>query len=420
MLDLNYILENKKTVQENAINRLIEVDLDLIEKLAQTRKELIRDIEEARRRQKEISRLIVKSEEKNGLISEAKNLKKEISHKEKKLEQVSLKLQPELFKVPNLTHPDAPLGQTADDNKILKEKGTKPKFSFQPKNHLVLAKSLDLIDFERAVKIAGQKFYFLKNEAVLLEFALINYAFDILLKHGFIPYLTPDLAQDKIIEGAGFSPRGPEAQIYYIENSNLGLIATAEIALAGLYSQEVLREEDLPQKIAGFSHCFRREAGAYGKASKGLYRVHQFSKVEMFVYCLPEDSEKMHKEILKIEEKIFSGLEIPYRVVDCCTAELGGPAYRKFDLEAWLPAEQQWGEITSASNCTDYQARRLGIKVKRKNGKTEFVHMLNGTAIAISRPLIAILENFQQKNGSIKIPKVLHRWLDFKEIKNKG
>jgi seryl-tRNA synthetase len=295
--------------------------------------------------------------------------------------------------------------------------GQKPNFKFRPKDHLEIAEKLDLIDFERGAKVAGQKFYYLKNEAVLLEFALINYAFDILTKKGFIPYLTPDLVKDEIIEGAGFTPRGPEAQIYYIEDLNLGLIATAEIALAGLYSEEILREENLPRKLAGFSHCFRREAGTYGQASKGLYRVHQFSKVEIFIYCLPEDSDKMHQEILKIEEEIFSSLKIPYRVVDCCTAELGGPAYRKFDLEAWFPGENRWGEITSTSNCTDFQARRLGIKVKRKNGKTQFVHMLNGTAVAISRALIAILENYQRKDGSVEVPKVLQKWVGKKVIK---
>jgi len=420
MLDLNYILENKKEVAENAKNRQIKIDLDLIEELAQKRKELIKEIEETRRRQNEISDLVVSSDKKDELMAEAKDLKQNIDNQEKELEKIAPELNLELAKIPNLTHPDSPVGKTEDDNKILKAEGSKPNFKFKPKDHLELTQKLDLIDFERGAKVAGQKFYYLKNEAVQLEFALINYALGILLKHGFTPYITPDLAQDEIIEGAGFTPRGPEAQIYYIEDSNLGLIATAEIALAGLHSQEIIPEGDLPKKLAGFSHCFRREAGTYGQASKGLYRVHQFSKVEMFVYSLPEDSDRMLKIILNVEEKIFKGLGIPYRVMDCCTAELGGPAYRKFDLEAWFPGEGRFGEITSASNCTDYQARRLGIKVKRNSpaggGKTEYLHMLNGTAIAISRALIAILENYQKEDGSVAIPKILHKWLSFKEI----
>jgi len=417
MLDINFILENKEKIKENAKNRLIKIDLDLIEKLNLKRKEIARSLDEKRRRQNQISKLIVKAQNKEDLIKEAKKLKSEIENLSKELSKIEPLLGKELLKIPNLTHPDAPVGKSEEDNKILKVVGQKPNFKFRPKDHLEIAEKLDLIDFERGAKVAGQKFYYLKNEAVILEFALINYAFEVLLKKGFTPYLTPDLVREEVIEGAGFTPRGPEAQIYYIEDLNLGLIATAEIALAGLYSEEILREENLPKKLAGFSHCFRREAGTYGQASKGLYRVHQFSKVEIFIYCLPEDSDRMHQEILKIEEDIFSGLKIPYRVVDCCTAELGGPAYRKFDLEAWFPGENRWGEITSTSNCTDFQARRLGIRVKRKNGKTQFVHMLNGTAIAISRALIAILENYQKEDGSVEVPKVLQKWVGKKVIK---
>ncbi len=419
MLDLNFILENKDLVAQNAAKRGIEVDVARVESLALERKRIVKEIEDLRLRQKEVSARIPQAINREELIREASQLKKKLKSLSKKLEKLEPRLKSELLKIPNLTHPEAPVGTSEEDNKVIKEVGRKPRFSFAPKTHLELTKELDLVDFERAAKVTGQKFYYLKNEAVLLEFALVQYAFDLLLREGFQPYLTPDLARDEIILGAGFTPRGPESQIYYISDLPLGLIATAEITLAGLYSKEALDEKELPKKIVGFSHCFRREAGTYGQESKGLYRVHQFSKVEMFVYCLPEDSDKMHQYILSLEEKIFQGLGIPYRVVDCCTAELGGPAYRKFDLEAWLPGSNQWGEITSTSNTTDYQARRLGIKVKRENGKREYLHMLNGTAIAVSRAIIAILENFQQKDGSVKIPKVLHKWLPFKEIRRK-
>jgi len=281
---------------------------------------------------------------------------------------------------------------------------------------LELGKSLDLIDFETATKVSGSNLYYLKNQAVLLELALTNYAFDILTKEGFTPLITPDLARQKFYTGTGYLPQGPEAQTYKIKDSDLGLIATAEITLAGIHSDEILDEKDLPKKYAGFSHCFRLEAGSYGKYSKGLYRIHQFSKIEMYVYCSPEKSEKIHQYLLSLEEKIFQGLEIPYRVVEMCTGDLGAQAAKKYDLEAWMPGRGDWGEITSTSNTTDYQARRLGIRFKRKDGSVEFTYTLNGTAIAISRTIIAILENYQQKDGSVLVPKVLQKYLNFKKI----
>lgn len=418
MLDLNYILEHKAEMVENAKNRGLKVNIDLIAELAGKRKDLIVEIDDNRRRQKEISNHIPKVENKKELIKEAKKLKEATDRLEKDLEKIAPNLKEELLKVPNITHPDAPIGLSEADNKVIEEIGEKPNFKFKPRGFDQLMNDLSLIDFERGAKVAGQKFYYLKNEGAMLELALINYAFDILLKEGFIPYITPDLANDKIIEGAGFTPRGPEAQIYYIENMPLGLIATAEINLVGLHSDEVLDEKDLPKKVAGFSHCFRREAGTYGQESKGLYRVHQFSKVEMFIYSKPEESDAMHKKVLEIEKKIFKGLGIPFRVVDCCTAELAGPAYRKFDLEAWLPAQEKWGEITSTTNATDFQARRVGTKYKKANGKTEYVHMINGTAIAVSRALVAIVENYQNADGSVEIPKVLQKWLPKKVIRS--
>jgi len=419
MLDLNYILEHKQETAENAQNRGIKINLEKIENLALERKTLISEIDENRRRQKEISTLIVEAENKQDLISEAKDLKNQIAILEKKLAALEPELKAELLSVPNITHPDAPIGKSEEDNKVLEEIGQKPNFDFKPKNYSDLMEDLGLIDFERGAKVAGQKFYYLVGDGAMLEFALINYAMEVLQKEGFTPYITPDLAQDKIIEGAGFAPRGPEAQIYYIEGMPLGLIATAEINLVGLHADEILKSDDLPKKLAGFSHCFRREAGTYGKQSKGIYRVHQFSKVEMFIYAKPGDSDKWHKKVLEIEKKIFQGLGVPFRVVDCCTVELALPAYRKFDLEAWLPSEQKWGEITSTTNATDFQARRVNAKYRTKDGKTEFVHMVNGTAIAVSRALVAIMENYQKSDGSVEVPKVLQKWLPKKVIVKK-
>jgi seryl-tRNA synthetase len=235
--------------------------------------------------------------------------------------------------------------------------------------------------------------------------------------------MTPDVAREEIVAGHGFNPRGPESNIYPVEGTDLCLIATAEFTLGGYHAGKVLAAEQLPILLTGVSHCFRREAGAAGQFSKGLYRVHQFTKIEMFVYCHPSESEAMLDRLNGIEEKIYQGLEIPYRIVDTCTGDLGGPAYRKFDIEAWMPGrgeKGEWGEITSASNCTDYQARRLGVRFKDGSGKNPFVHTLNGTAIAISRTLIALLENFQQADGSIKLPAALVPYVGFSEIEAKG
>ncbi len=289
---------------------------------------------------------------------------------------------------------------------------------------MTLGEELDLIDFEGGTRVAGQKFYYLKNEAVLLEYGLIKYAVDMLAQEGFTLYATPDLARSEILDGIGFNPRGEETQVYSVAKSDLCLVGTAEITLGGLYANQILPEDKLPLKLLGISHCFRTEAGAPGRAAKGLYRVHQFTKVEMFAFTRPDESEAMHESFVVHEEAIFRGLGIPYRVMEICTGDLGGPAYRKYDLEAWMPSRGDhggWGEVTSTSNCTDYQARRLKIRYKSKEtGKNEFVHMLNGTAVAISRALIAIMENFQQADGSIVVPEVLRKYTGFDVIKRKN
>jgi seryl-tRNA synthetase len=263
--------------------------------------------------------------------------------------------------------------------------------------------------------VAGQKFYYLKNAAVLLELALQRYALDVLLADGFTPFVTPDLARPEIVDGLGYAPRGPETQIYSLANADLCLVGTAEITLGGLYADQIVPEEELPLKLAGISHCFRTEAGSHGRESKGLYRVHQFTKVEMFAITTPEDSEAMHAHLLALEERIFQGLEIPYRVIDVASGDLGAPAFRKYDLEAWMPGRGErgdWGEVTSTSNCTDYQARRLRVRLRRTaTRKNEVAHLLNGTAVANSRALIALLENHQRADGSIAVPKTLQPYV---------
>ena len=414
MLDINLIRTNPEKVKKgisakNGNPKLVDDFLALDENW----RELVEKTDDLRAKQKKLS------EERK--IDEAKELKNKIQSLEDDLKQVEIKREEILMQLPNLPLDDVPVGKDESENVVLREVGKKPKFDFQPKDHLELGKFLDLIDFETAAKVSGSNFFYLKNQAALLEFALINYAFDILTKEGFIPLITPDLAREKFYKGTGYMPQGPEAQTYEIKDTDLGLIATAEIALAGIHSDEILNEKDLPKKYAGFSHCFRLEAGSYGKYSKGLYRIHQFSKVEMYVYCLPEESKKMHKHLLSLEEKIFQGLGIPYRVVEMCTGDLGAQAAKKYDLEAWMPGRGDWGEITSTSNTTDYQARRLNIrykplKPKISNLKLDYVHTLNGTAIATSRAIIAILENYQQKDGSVLVPKALQKYLNFKKI----
>lgn len=424
MVDLKFIKENLEAVKENIRNRHMQADAELVVRLYDERNALIAQVDSLRAQRNENAQRMkgkLTAEERSVLIEEGKALKSRIAELEEKLEQKEKELYREASKIPNMAHPEAPVGKEDKDNLEIRRVGTIPRFDFKPKDHVELGELLDIIDFDTATRVSGTKFYYLKNEGVFLELGLVRYAFDILMKHGFQPFITPDIAKEGIVEGIGFNPRGPESNIYTIEGTDTCLVGTAEITLGGYYADTILDPSRLPIRMAGLSHCFRREAGAAGQFSKGLYRVHQFTKVEMFVYCKPEDSEGWHQRLLAIEEEIFSGLGIPYRVVDTCTGDLGAPAYRKFDLEAWMPGRGEggeWGEVTSTSNCTDYQARRLGIRYKEE-GKNRFVHMLNGTAIAVSRGIIAILENFQEADGSVRIPERLVPYTGFDRIRPK-
>lgn len=412
MLDIRYIRENAETVKKNCENRLVKCDIDKLLKLDEERLVLLSEVESLREQKNKPKGKPSADELKK--LSSVKEKEESIS---KKLGKIQTEYNNLLFTVPNKTHPDTPQGKDDSENVEIRKIGKPPVFKFEPKDHVELGENLGIIDFEDGAKVTGSKFYFLRNDAVLLEQALINYGLEIMQKEGFSLVATPDIAKTEIVDKMGYQPRGAEAQIYNIESSDLSLIGTAEITLGGLYANEIIDEKSLPIQLAGLSHCFRTEAGAYGKHSKGLYRVHQFTKLEMFVFCKPEDSDEWHERLVSIEEQIFKGLEIPYRVVDICTGDMGAVAYRKYDLEAWMPGRGGYGEITSTSNCTDYQARNLGIKYRKIDGKTEYLHMLNGTGIAISRALIAIMENNQQKDGTIVVPKVLQKWVGKKVIK---
>lgn len=422
MLDLDTIRTRTDEVRANTANRRMTADVDAVLAMADERSALIQQIDGLRSRRKTLSDAVrnAADTDRPAMVEQATDLKTTIAQHEKSLADVEARLRDEQARIPNLTHPDAPVGEDETANRELSRWGEPPPFDFKPKDHLELGEALDILDFDSGTKVAGTGFYFLKNEAVLLELALVRFALDVLRREGFALYATPDMARMKVLEGTGFSPRGEESQIYRIDGQDLGLIATAEITLGGLLMDTILDAARLPLKVGGVSHCFRVEAGAYGRASRGLYRVHQFTKVEMFAFTAPEDSEAMLQEMLRIEETIYQQLGIPYRVVDVCTGDLGGPAYRKFDLEAWMPGRGDggdWGEITSASNCTDYQARRLAIRFRRAKGKKpELVHTLNGTAIAASRTPVAILENYQQADGSVLVPEVLRPLTGFDRI----
>jgi seryl-tRNA synthetase len=410
MLDLRYIRENAAAVEENCKNRGVEADVGLVVELADRRSALIQELNELKQRQNQLAKSVGRERDEGSrrrLIEESRTMKQRIPEREGELHQIEERLREEQLKIPNMTHPDAPVGRDDSENVEIRRWGEIPAFDFDIKDHVELGESLGIIDFDAGTKVAGSKFYFLRGDAVLLELGLVRYAMDILVEHGYQPTITPDLARDEHLVGTGFIPRGPETQIYSVEDSDLSLIATAEITLAGSLADEILDREELPIRLAGLSHCFRTEAGSHGRASRGLYRVHQFTKVEMFAFTTPEQSEAMHKEMLEIEERIFQGLGLPYRVVDICTGDLGGAAYRKYDLEAWMPGRDGFGEVTSTSNTTDYQARRLKIRYRNSGGRPQLLHTLNGTALAISRALIALLEIYQQEDGPVVLPKVL-------------
>jgi seryl-tRNA synthetase len=414
MLDIHFIREHLDAVRANCKNRNVSADVDRVVALDDERRRLAQETQTLQQRQNELSKAIPKEKDpakKQALVQEGRGLREKVAEHETRLKTIESEQQAVLLTIPNMSHPQAPVGTTAEDNKVLRRWGEPRAFDFAAKDHVALGEALGLVDFEAGASVAGQKFYFLKNEAVLLELALVQYAINALVREGFTPVITPDMARSEVLEGIGFIPRGPETQIYSIANTDLCLIATAEITLGGMHRSQIFDELQLPFRYVGLSHCFRTEAGAPGRDTRGLYRVHQFTKVEMFVFCTPDQSDSIHEELLQIEERIFQGLGLPYQVIDTCTGDLGGPAYRKYDLEAWMPGRGkagEYGEVTSTSNCTDYQARRLGIRYKVPGQKgTRFVHTLNGTAVAVSRALVAILENYQQADGSIDIPDAL-------------
>ena len=427
MLDRKYILQNPDLVAENSKRRGVPVNVQAICDLEQERRKALQLSQDLNTQANETTKAIKSAkdnDERQALIAKGRDLRAQkdaASAEHDRLDAEIVELQTVL---PNMTHPDVPDGGEDDAKELGFGKTRKSEFDFEPLDHLKLGQKHDLFDFEGGARVAGSGFYFLRNAAVRLDLALQQFAISFLSDRGFTPVATPDLALTSVLKGTGFNPRGPETQIYSIENTELNLVATAEITLGGMLSGQVLAEDELPIKLCGLSHCFRTEAGAAGRASKGLYRVHQFTKVEMFAFTTPEQSDAIHEEMRGLECELFDALEVPYRVIDTATGDLGGPAYRKYDLEAWMPGRGDngaWGEVTSTSNCTDYQARRLDVRFKQTGQKgTQFVHTLNGTAVATGRAMIAVLENHQRADGSIAVPRILQPWVGCEVLEPKA
>jgi seryl-tRNA synthetase len=422
MLDPRTLESRRDEIIAACRSRRVDVDLDAAiaaqRRVAEIQTEL-NGLNQRRNEHQAGGKGKLEAAEREAHVAEGRRLKEGVAGLEERLADAREALKTLMLAIPNLLHPKTPEGGE-ESFRELRRVGEPHKFEFQPLDHLALNEKLDLFDFEAGARVSGQKWYFLKNEAVLLELALQRMAFDHVIEAGYTPFATPDTARKEIVDGLAFSPRGAETQIYSLTDTDLDLIGTAEITLGGIHANALLDEADLPLRMGGISHCFRTEAGSAGRESKGLYRVHQFSKVEMFAIVRPEDSEAMHEEIVAIEERILQALEIPYRVINIAAADLGAPAYRKFDIEGWMPMRGDggdYGELTSASNCTDYQARRLKTRFRRADTKkNELVHTLNGTAIAVPRTIVAILENHQRADGSVAIPAALQGYLGLESI----
>ncbi|CAO2146634.1 unnamed protein product [Urochloa humidicola] len=432
-IDFKWIRDNRDAVADNIRNRNSAANLDLVLELYDEYLALQKEVERLRAERNAVANKMkgkLGPSVRQALVEEGKNLKEALIGLEEDLVGLTDKLQLEAQSIPNATHPDVPVGGE-DSSVVRKEVGSQRSFNFTIKDHLQLGKELDLFDFDAAAEVSGSKFYYLKNEAVLLEMALVNWAISEVSKKGFTPLITPEIVRSSVVEKCGFQPRAQNTQVYSIENSDQCLIGTAEIPVGGIHMDSIFLESALPLKYVAYSHCFRTEAGAAGAATRGLYRVHQFSKVEMFIFCRPEESDKWHEELIMIEEDLYASLGLHFKTLDMATGDLGAPAYRKFDIEAWMPGLERYGEISSASNCTDYQSRRLGIryrpapsesppanakKGKPAGGPTQFVHTLNATAVAVPRLMVCILENFQQEDGSIVIPEPLRPFMGGLEV----
>lgn len=409
---MKFIRENLELVEKSAKEKGYKVNVREILDIDNKRKTELAKVEELRQKRNEIAAKMKGGKPEPELIEAGKKIKIELAEKEAKLGETEGVLKALIKTVPNIIFDDVPLGGEEDSVEI-KRWGENHETGV---DHLDYAVSRDWVDFERGAKVAGAKFYYLKGELALLENALLQYGLSKVLEHGFTYMTVPDMVSSRVLEGCGFNPRTSEqSDEYYIEGEDLAMIATAEMPLTGYHMDEIIDEDKLPLLYAGYSACFRKEAGTYGKYTRGLFRVHQFNKLEMYIFCLPEQSKEMHEKILAIEEDIWQGLGIPYHVVNIAAGDLGAPAAKKYDMEYWSPVNQKYQEITSCSNCTSFQAQACNVRVRRKDGTIEYVHTLNGTAIPLARALVVMLENYATPDGKLKVPEVLRPYLNNRE-----
>jgi len=406
MLDIKFIRENQEIVREAAKNKNRKVDLDRLLELDELRRKLIGEIEKKREERNKNAK--TQSFKDTKTQAEGKKLKEEIKKLEEELKKVETEFNELMLSVPNVPDKSVPVGKDASGNKEIKKWGEKPKFGYKPIDHIELAKNLDLVDFERGVKIGGFRTYFLKNEAAMLEMAILLYTYQKLIKKGYIPLIAPSLVKEFTLVGNGQFPWGRE-EVYKIEKDDIYLAGTAEVPVTAYYANEILNEKELPKKFVAFSPCFRREAGSYGKDTKGLYRLHQFNKIEQVIINSAdyEGSLSLHEELLQNCEEVLQDLKLPYRVLLMCTGDMGEPQVKKYDVETWMPSRGAYGETMSNSFMGDFQARRLNIRYRSIENVIKYVHTLNNTAVASPRILIAILENYQQPDGSVLVPEVL-------------
>lgn len=410
MLDIKFIRENPELVQKAATDKGFDVDVNHVLGIDAKYRELLQSVQNLREDRNRLAG------QKN--IEEGKRVKVQLEKEEHALRAVEEELTNWLFKIPNIPKEDVKIGKDESENKVIRTWGEPKKFDFTVRDHVELGEMLDIMDVKRAAKVSGTRFGYLKNEAAFLEFALIQLALETLTKEEFTPIVPPVLIKTDVMRGLGYMEYGAGENIFSIPKDDLVLVGTAEHSIVSMHKDEVFNKKDLPKRYVGFSSAFRREAGSYGKDTRGIFRVHQFDKVEMVSFTTEENDDKEHEYLLSLEEKLWQALEVPYRVVKMCTGDLGFPTARKYDIEAWIPSQNKYREVTSASTTTNFQARRLNIKYQEDNEK-KFVHILNGTAFAIGRTIITILDNYQQKDGSIVVPTVLQKYLGSSEIKPK-
>ncbi len=409
MLDINFIRNNKELVEHSIKEKMYKnVNLDEILALDDQRKALLQQVEALRKERNDNTAKMKNGKPSDELIAKGKEIKEKLSTLEADLSDFEKELNTKLKTVPNVIFDDVPLGDESASVEVKKWGECKTTGV----DHLDYAISRDWVDFERGAKVAGAKFYYVKGGLALLENALIQFGIKKIVEHGFTLMDVPDLVNSRVLEGTGFAPRSSEqSDEYYIEGEDLALIATAEMSITGYHMDEIIDEEKLPLFYAGLSACFRKEAGAYGKHTRGLFRVHQFNKLEMYSFCTPEQSKEIHEKLRAIEEEIWQEIGIPYHVINIAAGDLGAPAAKKYDIEYWSPVDQKYREITSCSNCTDFQARGLNIRVRRKDGTVEVLHTLNGTAISLARTMVAVIENFAEEGGKLRVPAVLQPYL---------